>query len=103
MLRAYDGMPSDDFISQLRTFVIALGLGPQVVDQVDKLTSFEEAEDALAAELVKAKDEDVKSGRTDMKTEILEAVTKWLEAQPNYDMIAAPCEALIAEIEKVEI
>lgn len=97
MLRAYENMPAEEFIEQLRTFVIALGLGTPVVDQIDRVEAFDE--DAHAEELTKVEDEATTSGRTEMKQEIIEAVTRWLEEQPNYDLIAAPCEALLAVIE----
>ena len=45
MLRAYEGMTSSEFIAQIRTYVIAMGLGPQVVDQVDNLAGRDEIED----------------------------------------------------------
>ena len=38
-----------------------------------------------------------------MKEEILADVNRWLEKQPNYDLIAASCEAMIKEIEKVGV
>ena len=103
MLRAYANMPIADFIAQLRTYVIALGLSPQVVDCVDRLSGADEIEDRHAAELETAEEEAEKRGRESMREEILADVNRWLEKQPNYDLIAAPCEAMIKEIEKVEV
>ena len=99
MLRAHEHMPISDFIAQLRTYVIAMGFSTQVVDCVDRLTGVDEIEDQRAS-LEEAAESD---GRQSMKDEILAGMNRWLENQPNYDLIAAPCEALIKEIEKVEV
>lgn len=103
MLRAHANMPIEDFISQLRTYVIAMGLSLQVVDCVDNLTGANEFEDAHAKELEEMEAEAERRGRESMKKEIADTASHWLEKQPNYDMIAAPCEALLKEIEGVEI
>ncbi len=107
------GQPSDAVLNwfrtqagpgaELRTYVIALGLSPQVVDCVDKLSGVDEIEDRHAAEISEAEDEAEERGRESMKEEILADVNRWLEKQPNYDLIAAPCKALIKEIEKVKV
>ena len=96
-------MPIADFIAQLRTYVIAMGLSTQVVDCVDRLADADKLEGEHAEELAEAEEEATKEGRQEMKDEILAAVNEWLEDQPNYDLIAAPCEALIKEIEEVEV
>ncbi len=103
MLTAHANTPIDEFIAQLRTYVIALGLSPQVVDCVDRLADADGMEDAHAEELRIAEEEAEKRGRESMKEEILADVNRWLENQTNYDLIAAPCEALVKEIEKVEV
>ncbi len=103
MLTAHANTPIDEFIAQLRTYVIALGLSTQVVDCVDRLADADDMEGVHAEELRDAEETAVREGRNSMKDEILAAVNCWLENQPNYDLIAAPCEALIAEIEKVEV
>ncbi len=103
MLTAHANTPIDEFIAQLRTYVIALGLSPQVVDCVDRLSGVDEIEDRHAAGISEAEDEGESRGRQSMKDEILAEVTQWLENQSNYELIAAPCEALIKEIESVEI
>jgi hypothetical protein len=103
MLRAHANMPIADFIAQLRTYVIAMGLSTQVVDCVDSLRVITELEDEHAAELQEAEEQAEEDGRSSMKAEILSAVDRWLENQQNYDLIAAPCEAMIKEIEKVEV
>lgn len=96
-------MPSQEFIAQLRVYVIALGLGPAVVDLVDNLIGADDSEGKHAAELESAEEDGEKRGRESMKSEIIDDINSWLERQPNYDMIAPPCEALIAVIDKVEL
>ena len=103
MLRAHYNMPAADFIAQLRTYVIAMGLSPQVIDAVDNLCGADENENQHAVELEQAESEVESRGRESMKKEILDAVNHWLEKQPNYDLISAPCEAMIKEIEEIEI
>ena len=73
MLRAWQNMPMDDFIAQLRTYVIAMGLSPQVVDCVDRLADTDEVEDRRALELQEAEEQAEKETRD----EILEAVEVW--------------------------
>jgi hypothetical protein len=97
MLHAHYSMSSNEFIEQLRTYVIAMGLGPQVVDQVDRLSDVDEIEREHKRELQKIEDDTA----SETKAAILQAVNAWLEDQPNYDLIKAPCEALIKVIEAV--
>jgi hypothetical protein len=73
------------------------------VDAVDNLTGADEAEAQHEADLETAEEDAKQVGRQSMKDEILADVNRWLENQPNYDLIAAPCEALIKEIEEVEV
>lgn len=68
MLRAHYNMPAADFIAQLRTYVIAMGLSPQVVDAVDNLCGADEF-DADSAE--------------EMRGDILEAVKKYFDEHPS--------------------
>jgi hypothetical protein len=102
MLRAWHNRPVDDFIAQLRTYVIAMDLSPQVVDAVDNLAGANEFEDQYAAELEQAENEAESRGRESMKTEIIGEMTRWLESHSDYDLIVGPCEAMLKEIEKVE-
>jgi hypothetical protein len=74
MLRAHANMPIDEFIAQLRTYVIALGLSTQVVDCVDRLADAYEVEDRRALELQESEEEGEKCGRESMRNEILGAV-----------------------------
>lgn len=101
MLTAHANTPSKEFIAQLRTYVIAMGLSTQVVDCVDNLCGADDLEVQHEAEVRKAEDDALSDGAENMKRKILEVVNRWLENQPNYDTIAAPCEAMIKEIEKV--
>jgi hypothetical protein len=73
MLRAHANTTADEFLAQLRTYVIALGLGTQVVDCVDNLMGIDELEDEHKAELRQAEDDSAVL----MKNEIVEAVRKW--------------------------
>jgi len=75
MLRAYYSMPAAEFIAQLRTYVIAMGLSTQVVDAVDELAEMESS--AKESELQQAADD----AAVLMKNEILEAVKKWFDQQ----------------------
>ncbi len=68
MLRAHYNMPAADFIAQLRTCVIAMGLGPQVVDAVDDLCGVDDLDDDSAEE---------------MRTDILNAVEKYFDEHPS--------------------
>ena len=103
MLTAHANTTAEDFLVQLRTFVIAMGLSPMVVDCVDNLIGIDELENQHAANLEEAESGAELRGRESMKTEILGALNAWLENQENYDLIAAPCEAMIKEIEGVDI
>jgi hypothetical protein len=67
MLRAHYNMPSADFIAQLRTYVIAMNLGPQVVDQVDRLQDADELQAVHEKEMQETKDD------------ILKAVKAWAD------------------------
>lgn len=98
MLTAHASTTSDDFIAQLRTYVIALGLSPLVVDCVDKLTGVDDLEKQSEEELDEAEAE----AREGMKAEILSEVNAWLKKQPWHDQLGAVCEELIKEIEKVK-
>lgn len=74
MLTAHANTPIHEFIAQLRTYVIALGLGPQVVDCVDRLADVDELEREHEAALVDAEDD----AATKTKSEIIEAIDSWL-------------------------
>jgi hypothetical protein len=80
MLRAHANMPIKDFISQLRTYVIAMGLSPQVVDCVDRLADEDAIEEKHAAELQEAED----ARERETKDEILEAVEEWLDEYADF-------------------
>jgi hypothetical protein len=97
MLRAYYNMPSADFVAQLRTYVIAMGLGPQVVDAVDNLTGVDEIEDQHAEELEDAENESERRGRESMKTEMLSLVSRVLADNP--DLSIADVITLLEEVE----
>lgn len=103
MLTAHSGMSAREFVSQLRTYVIALGLGPTVVDQVDNLVGRDDLEDEHAASETKIEEEAEARGRQSMKDEITAVLTEWLEKQPNYDLIVAPCEAMLKCVDEVEV
>lgn len=66
MLVAHANTTAEDFIAQLRTYVIAMGLSQQVVDCVDDL---------------EVPDEAYRDGAKDMKAAILEAVETWCNEQ----------------------
>lgn len=68
MLRAHANMPIEDFIAQLRTYVIAMGLSPMVVDCVDNLTGADEL-DAESAE--------------EMRDDIIKAVRQYFDDHPS--------------------
>ena len=103
MLTAHANTTAEDFLAQLRTYVIAMGLSTQVVDCVDNLIGIDELENQHAANLEEAESEAKSRGRESMKNESLGALNAWLENQENHDLIAAPCEAMIKEIEGVDI
>ena len=77
MLTAHANTTSEDFLVQLRTYVIALGCSEHVVDCVDRLSGTAE----------------------ETKAEILKTANDWLEYHEARDLIKAPCEALIKAIE----
>ena len=95
MLRAYYSMPPSEFMAQLRTYVIAMGLGPQVVDAVDNLIGADEFEELKQQKL----DEIEMENRTGMKEDILDAVKAWFD---NQDMPLLKDE-LITIIDEVEV
>jgi hypothetical protein len=94
MLRAHANMPIDEFIAQLRTYVIAMGLSTQVVDCVDQLAGVGEIEDAHATAIREAADD----AAVLMKNEILEAVQKWLR---NNDIAPELIDSLLGTIEDI--
>ena len=97
MLTAHANTTADDFIAQLRTYVIAMGSSTAVVDCVDNLIGTEDAEEASEDEL-----NEVEAGaRKDMKDEILTAVNQWFEDQFNFP--EALKISLRAALEKVEV
>jgi hypothetical protein len=100
MLVAHANTTTDEFIEQLRTYVIAMGLSPQVVDCVDRLTGESDLEDQHAAEMQQAEDAAEIRGRESMKAEIEAAMNKWLDELPPGETPNA--EALLKEVEKVE-
>ena len=69
MLTAHAKTTSEDFLAQLRTFVIALGLGPQVIDCVDNLVGASGLESIHEKELEECEDE--------TRIKILTAVKDW--------------------------
>jgi hypothetical protein len=75
MLRAWHNMPVDDFIAQLRTYVIAMGLSSQVVDAVDNLTGVDDLERDHEKDLQETEERIAK----EVKDDILTAVDKWLD------------------------
>jgi hypothetical protein len=93
MLRAYYNMPAADFIAQLRTYVIAMGLGPQVVDAVDNLTGIDYIEGERAAAIQQAEDD----ARVLLKQEILYTVGKWAPTSLDEETM----KQLLAVIEEV--
>lgn len=68
-------MPAADFIAQLRTYVIATGLSPQVVDAVDNLCGIDDLEAKHHTELQELEFATAK----ETKDEILKAVTDWAD------------------------
>lgn len=97
MLRAYSTMPADEFIAQLRVYVIAMGLSPAVVDCVDDLTGIGEFEDKHAEELETVEQEAEKRGRESMKEEIINDVTSALNRDP--DLSADQILTLLDDVE----
>lgn len=95
MLRAYAGMPSEEFVAQLRTFVITLGLPQQVIDCVDNLKGITDDEDERAESETKIEEEAEERGRKDASGEIIDFVTKQLDDAPNLSG-----EAVLALLEK---
>ena len=95
MLTAHANTTAKDFIAQLRTYVIAMGLSSRVVDCVDNLMGVDEAEEVSGDLLDDAK----LDGRTDMKAEILAAVHAWLNDQDTLLLK----EELIEVIEGLEV
>lgn len=83
MLRAYLSMPAEEFIAQLRVYVIAMGLSPQVIEAVDNLIGLKELEHSNEIEVEDAEERGEKRGRTSMKKEMIDDVTKWLEGKPD--------------------
>jgi hypothetical protein len=79
MLVAHANTSSADFIAQLRTFVIAFGCSPMVVDCVDNLAGVDDNEEQHAKELRELEDDTAR----DTKNAILEAVDAWLEDKPT--------------------
>lgn len=102
MLRAYSKMPADEFIAQLRVYVIAMGLSPQVVDCVDNLRGGDDIEYAHTAEVEDAGEDGEKRGRESMKEEMVAAVTNWIENHPAYEMVKGPCEAILKLLESIK-
>lgn len=86
MLRAHANMPIADFIAQLRTYVIAMGWGTQVVDCVDDLTGISELEHEHADE------------RDSVKEEIIALIEHELDANPDLS-----AEAILGLIEGIEV
>lgn len=103
MLRAYSNMPADEFIAQLRTYVIAMGSGPRVVDCVDNLKGVNDEDDEHSTELYAAEEKGEKSGQDSMKQEVINVVTRWIEDQPNHDEISKPAEAILKLLENIEV
>jgi len=68
MLRAHANTPVSEFIAQLRTYVIAMGLSTQVVDIVDELADMDEIEHTDAGQ---------------MRDNILTAVKKYFDGNPS--------------------
>lgn len=96
MLYAHANTTSVDFIVQLRTYVIAMGLSQAVVDCVDALAGADQTEAEHAKELQRTEDVTVVA----TKTEILEAVRVWLDDKDLFSdtvkesLLAAVIEAV---------
>ena len=86
MLTAHANTTADDFLAQLRTYVIAMGLSTQVVDCVDNLIGIDELENQHAANLEEAKSEAEICGRESMKREILDALNAWIKEIEGVDI-----------------
>lgn len=69
MLTAHANTTSEDFLAQLRTFVIAFGCSAQVVDCVDNLVGASDFESIHEKELQECEDE--------TRIKILTAVKGW--------------------------
>jgi hypothetical protein len=95
MLRAHYNMPAADFIAQLRTYVIALGLSPLVVDQVDNLMGADDFQREYEKELQELEDKAAK----ETKEDILRAVNEWLDNSELSDLTKEQRESLLAAIE----
>jgi hypothetical protein len=93
MLTAHANTTAEDFIAQLRTYVIAMGLNSRVVDCVDNLMGVDE--EVSSEKLYEAEG----TGRVDMKNEILAAVRAW--AADNLD--EQQTESLIDLISEAEV
>jgi len=83
MLTAHANTTAEDFIAQLRTFVIAMGLSPMVVDCVDGLVGADELEEKHTAELEEVQEKYTQRGRESMKAEILFLVSRKLDDEPS--------------------
>jgi hypothetical protein len=92
MLRAHYNMPAADFIAQLRTYVIAMGLSPQVVDAVDNLVGAEDLERDHEKDLQEIEDQVAK----EVKDGIQKAVQEWAAHNLN-DETAKMLLAVIEE------
>lgn len=68
-------MPIQDFIAQLRTYVIAMGLSPMVVDCVDNLRDVDELEKQHETEL----QENENRVMVETKDIITSAVERWVD------------------------
>lgn len=83
MLTAHANTPIDEFIAQLRTYVIAMNLSTQVVDCVDRLAGVDEIEGRHDLELQEAEEQSEKRGRESMKDEITDLVSQALADNPS--------------------
>ena len=93
MLCAYYSMPAADFIAQLRTYVIAMGLSPQVVDAVDNLCGADDLQATREMELQEAEEQSAK----ETKDEIIAFVRAQLKA--NSDLTAEDVLRLLEDFE----
>lgn len=83
MLTAHANTSATEFLAQLRTFVIAMGLSPTVVDCVDGLVGADELEEKHTAELEEVQEKYTQRGRESMKKEILRGVEKYFNDRPS--------------------
>ena len=93
MLTAHANTTADDFIAQLRTYVIAMGLSTQVVDCVDNLVGADDLQAEHEKELQELEDSTAK----ETKDSILAAVRRWATTSLDEETM----EKLLSVIEEI--